>query len=588
MQYVSSVLKVMSVDYKQIEFALHEALVQIDNAYRLLEYDTDMLDKIQECMDLVKTKRYSVAVMGEFKRGKSSLINALLGSKILPADATPTTATINRITFASTPNVTISYKDGSNESIGINDLTDYVTKLTASGEHRAMKIKEATIYYPTQICQNYVDIIDTPGLNDEERMTKITIDMLENVDAVIVPIHARSPFSATEKGFVCQMMQSDNINNIVFVITFMDQLDEDDYEYNSFMDSIKKRIQNEVFTELEKRSAGEACMNKAHMILDNINLFAVSSSLALKAFITNNRTDLKKSGFEELNAGLLRIVTAKQVENAVRKSTEQINFLISAMDGQNEKKVNCIKSEIEKIENKYETISSYELSAKKTLNKLLSDSYDNLEKCADTLNEIKKDAVSVFIKCLCETKADTHESIKAALIKAVSLCEAMINEKGLTAVKKNLLQRLNADIDELKNYRESSMLSALSSFEVSSPDTLCGDMLSNAQGEFNKINFNWIQSAIPQTENLAEYNVIETAIEAVDISLNACVKTLKDALTEIRKNWFIMLEDDAGNSMNIYHKNHEIKDNKLNMQINNYRVLKEKSQAILTRCIIPD
>jgi ribosome biogenesis GTPase A len=155
----------MAVDYKQIEFALHESLVQIDKVYKLLEFDQSYLEKIQECMDLVKTKRYNVAVVGEFNRGKSSLINALLGSDILPAAVTATTATINRITFSPTPKAVLVYKDGKQEDIAIDELSTFVTKLTQKDETIAAKIKEAIVYYPTQICQNYVDIIDTPGLN---------------------------------------------------------------------------------------------------------------------------------------------------------------------------------------------------------------------------------------------------------------------------------------------------------------------------------------------------------------------------------------------------------------------------------------
>jgi ribosome biogenesis GTPase A len=77
-----------------------------------------MLGEISACKDLIETKRYSVVVVGEFNHGKSSLINALLGAKVLPTDAIPTTATINRITYGQEKKVTISYKDGGVEDIG--------------------------------------------------------------------------------------------------------------------------------------------------------------------------------------------------------------------------------------------------------------------------------------------------------------------------------------------------------------------------------------------------------------------------------------------------------------------------------------
>ena len=93
----------MVTEYRSVEYRLHECLVQMQELLSILGFDQTLLDSIQDCKELIKNKQYQIAVMGEFKRGKSSLINALLGAKILPADATPTTATIIRITYGTTP-----------------------------------------------------------------------------------------------------------------------------------------------------------------------------------------------------------------------------------------------------------------------------------------------------------------------------------------------------------------------------------------------------------------------------------------------------------------------------------------------------
>lgn len=54
------------------------------------------VEKINGNIELIESRKFNVAVMGEFNRGKSSLINAMLGLNILPADVTPATATINK------------------------------------------------------------------------------------------------------------------------------------------------------------------------------------------------------------------------------------------------------------------------------------------------------------------------------------------------------------------------------------------------------------------------------------------------------------------------------------------------------------
>ena len=578
----------MAVDYKSIEYSLHESLIQIADAYKLLKLDAGLLEQVQQCKDLLKTKRYTIAVMGEFKRGKSSLINALLGSKILPADATPTTATINRITFAPSPKVVVTYKDGDAEDVDINALGDYVTKLTDEGELRAMRIREATIYFPTQICQNHVDIIDTPGLNDEARMTRITIEMVENVDAVIVPIHARAPFSATEKNFVCQMLESDNIHNIVFVITFIDQLDEDDYEYDSFTGAIKTRIQTEVFAELERRSCDEQIISKAHMILDNISLFAISSSLALKSFVTNNRSDLKKSRFEEFRVGLMHIVTAKQTENALRKSVEQIQTLISEMAPQHERRLNHIKSETDDLERAFLIVSNHGSRAKKLLDDLFADGYDRLELTVSGLNALKNKAFSFFVKRMSEISVNAHDEIKRALTDAASDCVALMNDEGVCRVAQMIMQHLSEDIRPLAAYLRSELFPALSALDASEAADISADMLCYSDEILGRQSFEWTCPVVPSVPDLTCRNVIEDVINAVDHSVTCCIGSMRSVLTDIRENWFACIEEDARKmaviASGLYQSKHETLDREFKAQLHNFNVSENNANAILERC----
>jgi ribosome biogenesis GTPase A len=97
-----------------------------------------------------------VAIVGEFKfkRGKSTFINALLGEKILPADVMPCSATLNRIKYGQTPAVTLLFKDHRQQAIPIQELTQYVTKLTEDAEVMAASIQEAVVYYPSAYCKN--------------------------------------------------------------------------------------------------------------------------------------------------------------------------------------------------------------------------------------------------------------------------------------------------------------------------------------------------------------------------------------------------------------------------------------------------
>ena len=112
-----------------LDFQLHSILLQLQNIAKSVPNNSIQND-IDSAIQSLQEKRLRVAVLGDFKRGKSSLINALLGMNILPVDIEPTTATVNRITFGIQPAAVIHYKSGDSKKIDIKFLAAYVTKLT--------------------------------------------------------------------------------------------------------------------------------------------------------------------------------------------------------------------------------------------------------------------------------------------------------------------------------------------------------------------------------------------------------------------------------------------------------------------------
>ena len=56
--------------------------------------------------------KFTVMVVGEFKRGKSTLLNAMLGAAVLPAKTTPCTAIVTYIRHGERPEVEVHFNDG--------------------------------------------------------------------------------------------------------------------------------------------------------------------------------------------------------------------------------------------------------------------------------------------------------------------------------------------------------------------------------------------------------------------------------------------------------------------------------------------
>lgn len=315
---------------KTIEYQLYEYLIELRMLYGFLDAD-DIISDIQNYIELVKTRYYRIAMIGMFKRGKSSVINALLGHAILPSDIRPATATINRITFSPTENAAVVYRNGKCENIEIDELGDYVSKANGHGSRLTSDILEVVVGYPSVLCQNYIDIIDTPGLEDDETLTRLTLDKINDIDAAIVVISALMPCSESEQRLITRLIEADNIHNLVFAVSFIDCLDGD-VEIERVLLETKRRISEGVYSQIQDEHA----LKKAHRILDDMAIYGVSSRDALLAFSKNDRQLLKKSRFPVFKDELYKLVTAAQTTNMTEKIRSFVKKAISGLDGRYE------------------------------------------------------------------------------------------------------------------------------------------------------------------------------------------------------------------------------------------------------------
>lgn len=296
------------VNYRQLIIDLTTDLKKLKEFCKLLKLESNN-DLIDEVLKRIANDSFDIAIVGEFKRGKSTLINALLGKDILPTDILPCSATLNRITYNVTPMVKIEYKDGRTEEIAIDVLPDYVTKLTDESEKVSETIKEATVYYPINFCRNNVDIIDTPGLNDDKSMTDVTLSVLPQVDAAILVIMAQAPFSEFERDFLENKLLTNDLGRIMFVVTRID-ICEDDEEVEKVLKSISNRIEQYVLKKAENtygKDSEEFAVYRRK--LGKPKVFGISAKQALKGKVTGNNELLSKSRFPQFEKELERFLT---------------------------------------------------------------------------------------------------------------------------------------------------------------------------------------------------------------------------------------------------------------------------------------
>ncbi|OUN09531.1 dynamin family protein [Flavonifractor sp. An9] len=449
------------INYKQTMTSITTDLKKLREYSEKLDLNGN-INGIDEILKRMANDNFNVAIVGEFKRGKSTVINALLGKNILPVDVLPTTATLNKITYNVTPFVTVEYKDGRKEQIGIEELDNYVTKLTRESEERAKTIKEAVVYYPINYCKNGVTIIDTPGLNDDAAMTEVTMSVLPTIDAALMVIMAQAPFSESERDFLESKIITSDLGRVLFVVTGIDLLDEEDVD--RVLENIKRRIQEHVLKKAESVYGVDSREYQTYQRkLGNINLYGLSAKKALKAKVKGDVQMLEDSCFPTFEAALEKFlseergaitlsVPVSRIKTASMELVKAIQLRMSSMDmmaSEFEKKYTAALGEIESVRKErsreFDTVNE---NADKAFAGLLPmiDSY------WDTVEQAVSDAIDAYPISNSDLKKENAAATAQALTNQVKNAVAKVSQTVSERIQNAINVALEGEAQRLAGF----------------------------------------------------------------------------------------------------------------------------------------
>ena len=152
--------------------------------------------------DRLRSARLRVLVAGEAKRGKSTLINALLGREVLPSGVTPLTAVattvIHRVSPGTAEAIEVAFADGTRQRLPLGALGDYGTERGNPGNRRG--VSAITAWLDAPVLDRGVEFVDTPGMGSvHEHNTAAAELALPTMDAAIFVLTADPPASAAER-----------------------------------------------------------------------------------------------------------------------------------------------------------------------------------------------------------------------------------------------------------------------------------------------------------------------------------------------------------------------------------------------------
>lgn len=202
--------------------------------------------------DAVKEGVFKTIVMGTFKNGKSTIINALIGSRVLPEAATPATAIISYIRYGTDDNkIYVYFNDETCKEMTAQEFfntykfnKEDATECKLTGKvQRFSNVDYSVVYSNMPILENGVQILDSPGLEDKECATKVTLKAASNANAIIYTGAVPSGgFNMNDKEFFISNFEGRHLNNIFFLINKSDFFDEEALQ--EVKDYIKEQLQD--------------------------------------------------------------------------------------------------------------------------------------------------------------------------------------------------------------------------------------------------------------------------------------------------------------------------------------------------------
>ena len=170
---------------------------------------------------LVENPPIDVAILGQFKAGKSSFLNSLIGKAILPVGVIPVTTVITRLQYGEKEEAIASHFDGRKIKIALPKLGDYTSEAENPSNEKNVEVVDISL--PSLKEYDGLRLVDTPGLGSVFKSHMETSEhWLPEVGAALLAVSADRPLSENDLKLLRELTQ--HTPRIVLLLTKADLL----------------------------------------------------------------------------------------------------------------------------------------------------------------------------------------------------------------------------------------------------------------------------------------------------------------------------------------------------------------------------
>lgn len=200
----------------------------------------DLLEQMAAVKEYLVSDKFTVAVVGEFNRGKSTLVNRLIGKDIIPTSDIPTTTLPIYVSGGEQESLVFKTIKGQKRyPVAEKSWETIEEERRISGGNKAeIRLKQNC----SLLMEHDLEIIDTPGVNSQIRGDLSMAEKALSVcDCAILPMTAIAAFSESEKLFLEERILMKKVPRIMVVLTKLDLVEET--QRLSVVESVQRKLE---------------------------------------------------------------------------------------------------------------------------------------------------------------------------------------------------------------------------------------------------------------------------------------------------------------------------------------------------------
>jgi len=401
-----------------------DSLIQLSKDYKL----DNITSELKSETDKLKNEYLFLVVIGQFKRGKSTLINSLIGHNLLPTAVLPLTSIVTMIKFSEEQKINIIFEDEHNETIQENELYNFITESGNPENKKHVKLVE--ILYPSEFLKDGIVIIDTPGIGSLFlHNTKSTESFIPKIDAAIFVLSVDPPITQIEYQFFEEV--SNYVDRFYFVMNKIDMVDE------KARKEIISYTKNILSSNNQKYS---------------FNIFPISAKLALEGKLENDNSKLEASGILPFENEIKNSIRSEKFSILQSSTRRKFDFFVSHLSFSIELEQKALLTPVEIFEEKIRKFNS-------EMDKISQKRKSALFNFNGEINELMAklwDEVNEFSKSYAQTLFNDVSKYLKSLYKTIPAKDLIPRAREFFATK------LSSDIEKWRLNLESDLLNKYS------------------------------------------------------------------------------------------------------------------------------